>query len=72
MQFLRRIDLATRLGYWVHTEAASKGRDQPQLVPLHGDVKMNGKSRDARELNEVLAARQAKRQAELARMKGNG
>lgn len=71
IQFLRRIDLATRLGVWVQTEEGSRGRNQPILVPLHGDLKIGSGKRDALEVDELLARRQAKRQAELATMGGH-
>jgi|GEM_PF-5750199 len=71
VQFLRRIDLATRLNAWMQSEEGSKGRNQPQLVPLHGDPKQGSGKRDSLEVTELLARRQAKRQAELATMGGH-
>lgn len=67
--FLRRIEHTLALLLWRDTEDAKHQRNRPVPVPLVGDPK--GKpGRDALQVDELLARRRAKRQAELNGIEG--
>lgn len=64
---LRRLEHTARLLYWSKTTDAEKGKNQPEPLVLTVAEAKAGK-RDTAGLDQKLAARQAKRQAELAQL----
>lgn len=70
VQFLRSIEHGIRVLAWQNTEDGHKGENPPHPVGLQGDPIVGGVRRDPLEVDSLLAERQARRAAELARLRG--
>ena len=68
-QFARSIEHGIRVLGWQQTKDGHAGRNPPKPIPLTGDPVRGGVRRDPLEIDALLAERQARRQAELARLK---
>lgn len=68
LALLRRVEYWTHVGAWLQTKDATKGKNVPEMIPFAGDRK-GSRLRDSVALDAELAARQARRKAQLAAMK---
>lgn len=68
LAILRRIEYWGHVAAWLQTEDGHKNRNKPEMIPFSSDRK-NSKHRDGISLDEALTRRQARRSAELAKMR---
>lgn len=68
VQFARSIEHGIRVLAWQKTKDGSKGSNPPKPIPLTGDPVVGGNRRNPHEIDTLLADRQARRKAELARL----
>lgn len=67
-QLLRQIEYWTHLKAYQDTKAAQQKKDIPRPVKLYGDDLRKPGDRDPREFERKMAARAARRQAELDKL----
>lgn len=67
-QLLRQVEYWTHLLSYRDTKAAQQKKDIPKPVKLYGDDLRKPGQRDPREFERKMAARAAKRQAELEKL----
>lgn len=72
VQFARSIEHGIRVLAWQKTKDGSTGSNPPKPIPLTGDPVIGGSRRNTQEVDALLAERQARRKAELARLNNDG